>query len=66
MAIAPLKVGWSPILWTVWMKHYTHELPKTLAALLMSYVEKRNAPAFLTSRPQGVQTINRFGDAWGN
>ena len=37
---------------------------ETLAALLISYVERRNAPALVTSRPQGLHTISRFGGTW--
>lgn len=37
---------------------------ETLAALLTSYINRRNAPAIVTSRPQGLQTIDRLAAAW--
>lgn len=37
---------------------------ETLAALLTSYVGSRNAPAIITSRPQGLETIDRLAAAW--
>ena len=37
---------------------------ETLAALLTSYVNRRNAPAIVTSRPQGLQIIDRLAAAW--
>ncbi len=37
---------------------------ETLAALLTSYVNRREAAAIVTSRPQGLQTIDRLAAAW--
>ncbi|HET6388225.1 NACHT domain-containing protein [Hyphomicrobium sp.] len=37
---------------------------ETLAALLTSYVSSRNAPAIITSRPQGLEIIGRLAAAW--